>query len=172
MKNIKNLTAAGLLATTTNQQTGGRSYSDESKKVINDAFKRMQGMRPAWRIGFKSAAEIDNYKTEMLAGCVARGVDSDIMIEVGLLEMLKETGDKSAYLPDVGKFLNWCKPPQHHEHRAQEKVAALPPMRWLTDDNKKARIQAVKDEAIAKLRTPSKPLTKEEQLALLEKLKR
>jgi len=132
----------------------------------------MQGMRPAWRIGFKSADEINNYKTELLAGCVARGVDSDIMIEVGLLEMLKETGDKSAYLPDVGKFLNWCKPPQHHEHRAQDKAALLPPMRRLTDENKIARIQAVKDEAIAKLRTPSEPLTKEEHDAMLKSLDR
>jgi len=161
-----------LLATTTNQQTGGRSYSDESKQVINAAFKRMQGMRPAWRIGFKTTIEIDNYKTELLAGCVARGVDSGIMIEVGLLEMLKETGDKSAYLPAVGKFLNWCKPPQHHEHRAQEKVAALPPMRWLTDDNKKARNQQAIDKAVARSKAPIKKLTKEEHDAMLKSLDR
>ena len=96
-----------MLATTTTQQTG-RSYSDESKKVINDAFKRMQGIRPAWRIGFKTATEINNYKTELLAGCVARGVDSEVMIEKGLLGMLNETGVMAAYLPVVGKLLNWC----------------------------------------------------------------
>ena len=140
-----------MLATTTTQQTG-RNYSDESKRVINDAFKRMQGMRPAWRIGFKTAAEINNYKTELLAGCVARGVDSETMIEVGLLGMLNETGDKAAYLPDVGKFLNWCKPPQHWEHRRLEKAAQVPKGRWLKDEGGKARLQAARDKAMKEIR--------------------
>lgn len=109
-------------------------------------------MRTGWRAGFKNQTEIDNYKTELLKACVTHKINNEAMIEKGIFEASKETGKSSEFLPSVNKFINWCKPPVHWEHRRQEIAATIPPKKWLTDENKNERLQAARDKAMKQIR--------------------
>lgn len=83
-------------------------------------------MRTGWRAGFKTQTEIDNYKTELLKACVQFKVNSNAMLERGLLEASRESGNGSEFLPSVNKFINWCKPVEHWEHVAMSRTEKRP----------------------------------------------
>ncbi len=79
----------------------------------------LKSMKSGWRAAFKSQEELDRYKKQMIKACWENRVNTQEQLDRGLA---KARIDESDFFPSVGKFIKWCKPPQHHEHLAMAKA--------------------------------------------------
>lgn len=154
---------------TTIRQTGQSDSFQADSEIINKLFRELKSCFPAWGVSIKTTAQQNETKRQWTISFMENGINSQELIDIGMKEARKHPKD---FLIGCGTFVSWCKPAVHWQHRAQEKAAQVPKMRWLEDKGSKARIQAAKEATLEQLRKPSKKLTKEETDAILENLKR
>ena len=151
------------------RESGLPDLSNDDIDRVNDLFRELKSCFPAWGVAIKSGAQQDETKRQWVKSFMENRINTPELIEAG---MVKARAQPSDFFPSPGKFVEWCRPKVHHEHRAQEKAAQVPRMNWLTDTGSKARIKAAKEATLKQLRKPSKKLTKEETDAILKNLKR
>ena len=97
------------------QRDGQEVDHTSSEWVVNKILVELKACKTGWRAAFKSQVEVDRYKEQLLKACVEGGINKIEMIDRGLAEARR---DESDFFPSIGKFINWCKPKEHYEHRA------------------------------------------------------
>lgn len=75
-------------------------------EYINDVFKRLTAICPAWKQAFSSTEELNNVKKEWITGFFDSGIRSKQVVDYALSK-LRDSGD--AFIPPVGKFIGWCR---------------------------------------------------------------
>ena len=118
-------------------------------EFMNELFRNLKGCFPAWGVHLKNTAIQDETKRQWLQSFRENGINSDALVKLGMIEARKQPTD---FLPSAGKFVSWCKPTVHWQHRAQEKAAQVPKGRWLTDTGSKERNNAAHKAMMDKFR--------------------
>ena len=134
---------------TTLRQTGQPDFSKADMDFVNELFRELKSCFPAWGVAIKSKAQQDETKRQWVKAFQENGINTKELVDIGMKEARKQPTD---FFPSTGKFVSWCKPPVHWQHRAQEKAALIPKMNWLEDKGSKARVQAAKDKAMKIMR--------------------
>lgn len=75
-------------------------------EYINEVFKRLTAICPAWKQAFSSTEELNSVKKEWITGFFDSGIRSKAVVDYALSK-LRESGD--AFIPPVGKFIGWCR---------------------------------------------------------------
>ena len=106
MKPVTQLMAAmGNLPTI--QQPEPVRVSPETTEVVNDLFRRLRGIFPAWRQAWPSTEALAAAKEEWIKGFAAEGIRSLEQIEFGIQNCRKT---KKPFAPSVGEFIAMCQP--------------------------------------------------------------
>jgi len=104
-KVLKQLSTGTLLTGAEAYVNKQRSISLEAQDYINDIFKRLSAICPAWKQAFSSTEEINAAKEEWITGFYDAGISSKSSVEYALGE-LRKSGE--AFIPPVGRFIDWC----------------------------------------------------------------
>jgi len=83
-----------------------REITPEAADYINDVFKRLTAICPAWKQAFASTEELNSVKKEWITGFFDSGIRSKAVVDYALSK-LRESGD--AFIPPVGRFIGWCR---------------------------------------------------------------
>jgi hypothetical protein len=98
-----------LLATIGNlppaQQSEPTQVTPETAEVVNDLFRRLRGIFPAWRQAWPSTEALDAAKAEWIKEFAAEGIRSLEQIEFGVQKCRKL---KKPFAPSVGEFIAMC----------------------------------------------------------------
>jgi hypothetical protein len=103
---------------------------DAVRVVGNRVFAELCQIKSAWRTAFRTKDEVKGYKLQLLRGMFENGINSMDLVERGLIEARKDPSD---FLPSVGKFVAWCKPPKqdgelnaamYREYRRERLIAS------------------------------------------------
>jgi hypothetical protein len=76
-------------------------------EIVNTVFDKLQGIFPAWRQAWVDDVALFNAKREWIAGFIQGGINSDEQLAFGFQQARKSI---SPFLPNVGQFVDWCKP--------------------------------------------------------------
>lgn len=97
-------------------------HSNDAERVVNQILLALKEMKTAWRTSFKTQAEVDGYREQLLIACVENNIKQQEQINQGLAAARKDPSD---FLPSIGKFVQWCiDDGAHWEHKAFDKIAA------------------------------------------------
>lgn len=103
--------ASQLIATLRNlpaaPQPAPVSVSPETAEVVNELFRRLRGIFPAWRQAWPSTEALDASKAEWIKEFAAEGIRSLEQIEFGIQKCRKL---KKPFAPSVGEFIAMCVP--------------------------------------------------------------
>jgi len=100
------------------QQTGQTTSSISKGDIdfINELFKQLTAIKPAWKNAFENKAQIGESKKQWIKGFIESGINDPSMIEVGLSEARRDPND---FMPSVGRFIEWCRPTEDWQHGGQ-----------------------------------------------------
>lgn len=102
--------ASQLMANMTNQppelRVGPVVVSLETAEVVNDLFRRLRGIFPAWRQAWPSTEALDAAKSEWIKEFAEQGIRTLEQIEFGLQNCRKL---KKPFAPSVGEFIAMCR---------------------------------------------------------------
>jgi hypothetical protein len=79
----------------------------ETAEVVNDLFRRLRGIFPAWRQAWPSTDALDAAKAEWIKEFAAVGIRSLEQIEFGVQKCRKMC---KPFAPSVGEFITMCTP--------------------------------------------------------------
>jgi hypothetical protein len=79
----------------------------QTAEVVNDLFRRLRGIFPAWRQAWPSTEALDAAKAEWIKEFAAVGIRSLEQIEFGVQHCRKL---KKPFAPSVGEFIAMCTP--------------------------------------------------------------
>lgn len=103
--------AAQLMATMSNQPAELRRapvvVSLETAEVVNDLFRRLRGIFPAWRQAWPSTEALAAAKEEWIKEFADEGIRTLEQIEFGIQKCRKL---KKPFAPSVGEFIAMCVP--------------------------------------------------------------
>lgn len=97
---------SGLLA----HEAGEQAQQDQSKavgKIINDLFRELRTIRPAWRQAWPDKAAYQAAKAVWVRAMFEGGVCTQEQIDMGLARCRAENTD---FIPSPGKFISLCEP--------------------------------------------------------------
>jgi len=97
-------TMGNLPAIETRQQL---PITPETAEVVNDLFRRLRGIFPAWRQAWQSTEALDAAKAEWIKEFAGAGIRSLEQIEFGIQKCRKL---KKPFAPSVGEFIAMCTP--------------------------------------------------------------
>ena len=97
-------TMGNLPAIETRQQL---PITPETAEVVNDLFRRLRGIFPAWRQAWPSTEALDAAKAEWIKEFADAGIRSLEQIEFGIQKCRKL---KKPFAPSVGEFIAMCTP--------------------------------------------------------------
>jgi hypothetical protein len=80
-----------------------------TRKVIDELFDAMKGLKPAWRQCWPTQRELDSAKLEWLAAFMRNGICRIEQIQNGIRMAAANT---SPFVPSVGEFVAWCFAPE------------------------------------------------------------
>lgn len=87
-----------------------REAARQAAPLINQVFRELLVIFPAWKNAVTDRAKAGEwareYRAQLIKAMVENGVNSQEMLEHGLMVARKERGD---FLPGTGKFVGWCK---------------------------------------------------------------
>lgn len=83
------------------------SLSPETTEVVNELFRRLRGIFPAWRQAWPSTEALDASKAEWIKEFAVEGIRSLEQIEFGIQKCRKL---KKPFAPSVGEFIAMCMP--------------------------------------------------------------
>jgi hypothetical protein len=99
-----------------NQQLEQQNFSNHElqnninadvKHLVDQVFKQLASVFPAWQHAWKSQQAIDTAKKEWVKAFIENDVNTVEQLRCGFK---KARASDSAFLPSVGKFVTWCKP--------------------------------------------------------------
>ena len=93
--------ATAIMTPTTRAGTSNTDSAD----FINDLFKQLGGIFPAWRSAFKTTAEAGAAKSAWLKALVDNGITTPELIDAGIRGCHRHT---QPFLPSVGMFIEWA----------------------------------------------------------------
>ncbi len=79
----------------------------ETAEVVNDLFRRLRGIFPAWRQAWPSTEALAAAKEEWIKEFAAEGIRTIEQIEFGIEKCRKL---KKPFAPSVGEFIAMCQP--------------------------------------------------------------
>jgi hypothetical protein len=79
----------------------------QTAEIVNVVFNKLQGIFPAWRQAWPDDNALYNAKREWIAGFIQGGINSDEQLAFGFQQARKSN---SPFMPNVGQFIEWCKP--------------------------------------------------------------
>jgi hypothetical protein len=79
----------------------------ETAEVVNDLFRRLRGIFPAWRQAWPSTEALDAAKAEWIKEFAAVGIRTLEQIEFGVQKCRKMS---KPFAPSVGEFITMCTP--------------------------------------------------------------
>lgn len=79
----------------------------QTAEVVNDLFRRLRGIFPAWRQAWPSTEALDAAKSEWIKEFAAEGIRTLEQIEFGIQKCRKS---KKPFAPSVGEFIAMCVP--------------------------------------------------------------
>lgn len=79
----------------------------ETAEVVNDLFRRLRGIFPAWRQAWPSTEALDAAKAEWIKEFADEGIRTLEQIEFGIQKCRKL---KKPFAPSVGEFIAMCQP--------------------------------------------------------------
>ena len=79
----------------------------QTAEVVNDLFRRLRGIFPAWRQAWPSTEALDAAKSEWIKEFAAEGIRTLEQIEFGIQKCRKS---KKPFAPSVGEFIAMCIP--------------------------------------------------------------
>lgn len=79
----------------------------QTVEVVNDLFRRLRGIFPAWRQAWPSTEALDAAKAEWIREFAAEGIRTLEQIEFGIQKCRKS---KKPFAPSVGEFIAMCVP--------------------------------------------------------------
>jgi hypothetical protein len=79
----------------------------QTAEVVNDLFRRLRGIFPAWRQAWPSTEALDAAKAEWIKEFADAGIRSLEQIEFGIQKCRKL---KKPFAPSVGEFIAMCVP--------------------------------------------------------------
>ncbi|WDG52473.1 replication protein P [Pseudomonas chlororaphis] len=79
----------------------------QTAEVVNDLFRRLRGIFPAWRQAWPSTEALDAAKAEWIKEFAAQGIRTLEQIEFGIQKCRKL---KKPFAPSVGEFIAMCVP--------------------------------------------------------------
>ncbi|WP_027921521.1 replication protein P [Pseudomonas sp. URMO17WK12:I12] len=79
----------------------------QTAEVVNDLFRRLRGIFPAWRQAWPSTEALDAAKAEWIKEFAAVGIRTLEQIEFGIQNCRKL---KKPFAPSVGEFIAMCTP--------------------------------------------------------------
>jgi hypothetical protein len=79
----------------------------ETAEVVNDLFRRLRGIFPAWRQAWPSTEALDSAKAEWIKEFADVGIRTLEQIEFGIQKCRKL---KKPFAPSVGEFIAMCVP--------------------------------------------------------------
>ncbi|WP_110946445.1 replication protein P [Pseudomonas bohemica] len=79
----------------------------ETAEVVNDLFRRLRGIFPAWRQAWPSTEALDAAKAEWIKEFADEGIRTLEQIEFGIQKCRKL---KKPFAPSVGEFIAMCIP--------------------------------------------------------------
>ncbi|WP_223535325.1 replication protein P [Pseudomonas sp. GL-B-16] len=79
----------------------------QTAEVVNDLFRRLRGIFPAWRQAWPSTEALDAAKAEWIKEFAAEGIRTLEQIEFGIQKCRKL---KKPFAPSVGEFIAMCVP--------------------------------------------------------------
>ncbi|WP_449103784.1 replication protein P [Pseudomonas veronii] len=97
-------TMGNLPAVETHQQV---QITPETAEVVNDLFRRLRGIFPAWRQAWPSTEALDAAKAEWIKEFADEGIRTLEQIEFGIQKCRKL---KKPFAPSVGEFIAMCVP--------------------------------------------------------------
>lgn len=97
-------TMGNLPAVETHQQV---QITPETAEVVNDLFRRLRGIFPAWRQAWPSTEALDAAKAEWIKEFADEGIRTLEQIEFGIQKCRKL---KKPFAPSVGEFIAMCAP--------------------------------------------------------------
>lgn len=99
---------------TTIRENGQETFNDGDIDLVNDLFRELKSCFPAWGIAIKSIPQQDETKRQWVKSFVENHINSIELIEKGMIQARKQPTD---FFPSPGKFVEWCRPKEHFEHR-------------------------------------------------------
>ena len=99
-----------------NQQLNNNQYGDHQlqnninndvKVLVDQVFKQLASIFPAWQQAWKTQQAIDTAKKEWVKAFIENDVNTVDQLRHGFK---KARASDSVFLPSVGKFIKWCKP--------------------------------------------------------------
>ncbi len=107
-------------STTTHTDGQPKADSKQSEAFINQVFKEMEIICPAWRAAYKTQEQLDGAKRRWLDKFISEGINDEQLINKSL-SLLEDAG--SDFFPTVGKFiglyrkaaLSRCGAPETHK---------------------------------------------------------
>ena len=88
-------------------QTQPLHVTTETVDVVNDLFRRLRGIFPAWRQAWPSTEALDAAKAEWIKEFADAGIRTLEQIEFGIQKCRKL---KKPFAPSVGEFIAMCVP--------------------------------------------------------------
>lgn len=79
----------------------------QTAEVVNDLFRRLRGIFPAWRQAWPSTEALDAAKAEWIKEFADEGIRTLEQIEFGIQKCRKH---KKPFAPSVGEFIAMCVP--------------------------------------------------------------
>lgn len=79
----------------------------QTAEVVNDLFRRLRGIFPAWRQAWPSTEALDSAKAEWIKEFADEGIRTLEQIEFGIQKCRKI---KTPFAPNVGAFIAMCTP--------------------------------------------------------------
>jgi hypothetical protein len=103
--------ASQIMATLPNQaperHRGPVAISLDTAEVVNDLFRRLRGIFPAWRQAWPSTQALAAAKEEWIKAFADEGICTCAQIELGLKKCRKLS---KPFAPSVGEFIALCSP--------------------------------------------------------------
>lgn len=84
-----------------------RPVTPQTAEVVNDLFRRLRGIFPAWRQAWPSTEALDAAKAEWIKEFADEGIRTLEQIEFGIQKCRKL---KKPFAPSVGEFIAMCVP--------------------------------------------------------------
>lgn len=107
MNNISEIIAKGI-PVEQQAKPQGLTIDEFAGHNINEIFKELCSIFPAWRNHMKTQEEFNAVRASFAKGMIENGITSMDQVKTGLAVARKQESD---FFPSVGKFIGWCSNP-------------------------------------------------------------
>ena len=88
-------------------ESGDIEINEKAKKVIDQIFKQLASIFPAWRSTWKDKKDLNDAKLEWTKALYENNINTAAQIRQGIKNARRHNSD---FIPSPGKFVFWCSP--------------------------------------------------------------